>query len=102
MSEEPGEESWTRAGDKAELLAQASPDTHHRGRLLTTFLAVLLCVAQSVAVVAQASGFGEWRYGPIVAAEMIAKTETVYKVRTPMPSGGPWLLDERSKGMGWG
>ena len=28
VSEEPGEESWTRAGDKAELLAQASPDTH--------------------------------------------------------------------------
>ena len=25
VSEEPGEESWTRAGDKAELLAQASP-----------------------------------------------------------------------------
>ena len=51
VSEEPGEESWTRAGDKAELLAQASPDTHRRGRLLTTFLAVLRCVAQSVGVV---------------------------------------------------
>ena len=63
----------------------------NHGRLLTAFLAALGCVAQIVAAVAQASGFGEWRYGPIVAAEMIAKTETVYKVRTPMPSGGPWL-----------